>query len=734
MKKTISIFKIFLMLNIMIFICGMKEIKAEANKSLTLSGVNTTCNVYAKSDGKQVLTYINPLYQRDVPLIADTTASSKYYKIMVSGVEGWISKTGACFKGGNAKVRNVSAIPYYTFNTGGKALSGLDVSRYQVVGNKMYFALVYGASNITYNIGYTDVPSGLENNKIYYSYDGNYFYSNYNTMVTDYKNKTRKNAKNAKKPYYDYYQYLPLRSKSTIPASTLTKRLLQKEPKAGNKGFKETKKFTPCSGKSFTSTYSGYYSIVYNQSSLFVTNQNKYNLNAGIIYGIMLNESANGTSNYARHYKNLFGWGAYDSCPNAAKKYSSISKGISSYYSSITSTYANPAENRGGQGTNLGNKKAGSNVKYASDPHWGYKNAYNYRKADELAGNVDKNTYSIGIINSGKSATDGVLSNEYTKVYSKASTSSSSPYYYEKNGSAVIVLGTSGSFYKIQKDQTSSAGVVYIEKSKVTIANTAKEKIEYQKVGTVHYIWGKNNLGQLGNSKTAYVKEENKINLNTLLPKGEVIKSVLRYNNTNIYVLTNAGNVYSSGSNSNSQRSYTSKANKFTKVNPFNDKISAIQVSGNRLRMQRTNNKNEYYFVGKNSINLKNKKFNRTTLYPVKVRYSKNIIVKGYYYSYSKGKVSDIYNYSNNLRTSVYSYKYNSLKQKTYQKTLKYSKGVLKTKYEYYFVNGQKKSTSTQSAYRYKTYYKKGKAYKSVSQKYSKTGKLSKAVKIKTRK
>ena len=58
-------------------------------------------------------------------------------------------------------------------------------------------------------------PSYLNEGVKYYSYDGHYFYDNYNTMITDYKNNVRNNAVNPYFAYYSYFQYLPMRSQTT---------------------------------------------------------------------------------------------------------------------------------------------------------------------------------------------------------------------------------------------------------------------------------------------------------------------------------------------------------------------------------------------------------------------------------------------------------------------------------------------------------------------------------------
>ena len=71
-------------------------------------------------------------------------------------------------------------------------------------------------------------PSYLTKNKEYYSYDGHYFYDNYNTMITDYKNNVRNNAVNPNNPYYSYFQYLPMRSQTTYTGSQISNYLNNK--------------------------------------------------------------------------------------------------------------------------------------------------------------------------------------------------------------------------------------------------------------------------------------------------------------------------------------------------------------------------------------------------------------------------------------------------------------------------------------------------------------------------
>lgn len=746
MKK---IKKILLGLILGLCIINVNEAFAADESMVILNATNSTCNIYAKPDGKQALTYITPNYGRDAALIKQ---QGNWYKIAISGVVGWMQK-GNCIGTGVSSVKKISTVSKTTRKSNGIGLTGLNVTRYQVVGNKMYLSIPFGANYSPTQIGYTDVPSGLKNNTVYYSHDGVNYYTNYNTMVADIRANKTTNAAN-KTPYYNYYQYVPIRSTTKIGAATFNSMLLKQRTDAGVK-HKETKTlYQSCNGtKNFTNTYDYYKSAVYNRGNIFTSRQATYKVNAGALYGIMLNESAYGTSQLAYHYNNLFGWGAVDSCPASAKRFANIDASILEYYKSISESYANPADWRGGMGIHLGNKKSGANVKYASDPYWGYKNAYNYRILDEMAKNVDKNTHKLGIVNSGANAVDGTVANEYTKVYSSASTSSSSPFYYERNGASVIITGESGNFYRIQNDSKPNGGSVYIPKSKVKVISNDKAAaittVSYSKTGNTHYIWGLNNEGQLGNGNTT--STNTKVNLNSVIPAGEVIKSVIVHKNKNVFVLTNAGNVYTSGNNSYGQRSYTSVKNKFNKVNTLGAKINAIYVSDFRLRMQKVDDKAVYMYVGKNGLNYINNTWNRTTAYPVSVKYNKlgkpTFAVSYLYatsrvqgdYSYNNNKQmyqKNLYTYDNkkNVNKKIY-YRYHANKKINYTYTTIYNNNKITSFYEHFYVNGVMKSTKNQTAYRYQTIYnanqKPIKTYRVI---YSTSGKLGSNVVVALRK
>jgi hypothetical protein len=83
----------------------------------------------------------------------------------------------------------------------------------------MHYIIYYSGSTIaTRTMRLSVAPSFLETNVNYYSFDGNYFYTNISKMLDDYKNGNFNNAINKENPYYSYYKYLPTRSKTGYEA------------------------------------------------------------------------------------------------------------------------------------------------------------------------------------------------------------------------------------------------------------------------------------------------------------------------------------------------------------------------------------------------------------------------------------------------------------------------------------------------------------------------------------
>lgn len=186
--------------------------------------------------------------------------------------------------------------------------------------------------------------------------DGTYYSANGIEFFTDMdlKNPVINGAEAGR--YYNYYQYLNLRSKTNYTGAELDAYYV----------------------------YNGHNSkpsILENQGDAFINAQNNYGMNALLIYAMGIHESAYGTSGYAINYKNLFGYGAYDDNPDNIANYSYTSvedcvnqqMGLNLRHYLDVNNFNAAANNSLFYASNIGNKGAGVNTRYASDPWWSVK-------------------------------------------------------------------------------------------------------------------------------------------------------------------------------------------------------------------------------------------------------------------------------------------------------------------------------------------------------------------------
>lgn len=335
------------------------------------------------------------------------------------------------------------------------------VSYYYVTNGKLYHSYYYNnfASKASTQVGYQ--PSYLSPNVNYYSYDGHYFYTSYTKMIDDYRNNTYANAVNAKMPYYNYYEFLSHRAPSSFTGSDL------------NTYFNSKKQNTS--------------SKLYNQGNAFINTQNKYGVNASLMYGTAIVESGWGTSKYAMDRNNLFGHNASDSNPDAATRYSSVQACLEAHGKNyISAGYLDPEDYRY-RGPHLGNKNSGVSSKYASDPYTGEKKAYFSYEIDELVKKNDYNKYQLAITHERLPIYNSTNGNKkvlyYTGTGSYKTALSNFPF--------TIIGSETGSdgklYYKIYSDPVLNASrtgldvfntinydrdYAYVEASKLSIVNT----------------------------------------------------------------------------------------------------------------------------------------------------------------------------------------------------------------------------------------------------------------------
>lgn len=283
-------------------------------------------------------------------------------------------------------------------------------------------------------------PSGIANGT-YYSYDGIYFYpANLNglkTMIDDYKAGNTKRAVNANNPYYNYYQYLPSRTLSNYQSSDIAV------------------DFSDWNSKMTSYPAAKNQSQLYGEQQSFIEYQGQYGINAMMILGLAKNESAMGRSQIAFNKNNLFGIGAYDSNTGAAKAFATARESIR-YFSKnlISEGYLDPGDYGGRyHGGHFGNKGSGFNIKYASDPFWGEKEASYYYAFDAAYGFQDYNKYKLAVkTNNGNYAVKKEASFNSTQLYLTGK---------DRNVPFVVldtITNNEGTWYKVQTDPTLVSG------------------------------------------------------------------------------------------------------------------------------------------------------------------------------------------------------------------------------------------------------------------------------------
>ena len=375
--------------------------------------------------------------QPDDAVVIDYDYNSKRIKIKVSGLIGWIDK----YYGG---VSLYDVVPLAWAKSPQSYIVDDNSINHVLPGN------VYGEKG-NYTVG-LDLKPNMLNPGTYYSYDGHYFYTDMKTLINDYKNNTYASSVNPNNPYYNYYQYLSYRTKTIYNADNINQFI---NLRTGNN----------------TS------SKLYNTGEAFINAQNNYGINAIIMLSVGINESAWGTSRIAQDKNNLFGLRAVDNNPYLASDgFASPADCIDTYaYSWLSYGFVQPGDWRF-KGANLGNKREGLNVKYASTPTWGEEAAHFYYELDKMFDFQERkqNQYTIAVLN-----------NNYDAVYAKktpngADIDNENPnntaryYKYQVVDSAVVVLGEEMGndgvvWYKIQSDPTLTPNLSYTNADSKTV-------------------------------------------------------------------------------------------------------------------------------------------------------------------------------------------------------------------------------------------------------------------------
>ncbi|WP_051263195.1 S-layer homology domain-containing protein [Tuberibacillus calidus] len=291
-------------------------------------------------------------------------------------------------------------------------------SYYKVSGNTLYHYVYQPLSGqyAAYQYGYA--PGFMTEGVKYYSWDGHSFYTTWNA--------TGKPVGTA----YQYFDILPLKTKTSYTADQLNQFVKDNIP----------------------STYAkklGGPGPLAKLGNAFIKAQNDYGVNAMYLLAHAIHESAWGSSDIAQNKHNLFGLGAADSDPyNGAKQFATYEECIDYMGQFVKDNYLTPGTWRY-FGAMLGDKNAGMNMKYASDPYWGQKIAGYMFQIDKYLGGRDFNKYVLAV------ATADSLN-----VRANPTTSSKILYQYPETHSGAGMIVTKevsngeGTWYEILSDQS----------------------------------------------------------------------------------------------------------------------------------------------------------------------------------------------------------------------------------------------------------------------------------------
>ena len=423
---------------------GWTDINNGVITPISLLGVNG--NMISVPGGKGIRIRTSPSTSASVITQVYTTTNFSYtetaqadgytwYKVSYNGSDAWIAKTDSV-----------------TVLTGSTNLNTF-YKVYGSSGNLIHYYDTYNGSGYTRsfsNLG--TAPSWMPKEVVYYSFDGNYFYTTLEGMLEDYRNGTYEHSANYDNPYYSYYLYLPSHSTTSYTAEDLDSIIINKGYNASN-------------------------SKMYGTGQYFKEAEATYGQNALMMFSHAATESAYGTSNIAMDKNNLFGYGAADSCAyDCAYSYDSPRDSIMDYakrtgdsYSVVTGKYY--------YGSHYGNKSSGRNIKYMTDPYAGEKEAAKSFLSDLDFGGKDFNSNTIGVTRKGLSGAWVFNRPEQVDdayLYTLKNPKTNDPVYDIPANIVDKVIGIDGkTFYKVYTDLNPGDGPTYgyVEASEWNVSN-----------------------------------------------------------------------------------------------------------------------------------------------------------------------------------------------------------------------------------------------------------------------
>lgn len=366
------------------------------------NGVASTIGIFHNTGLTNRYTYLDnqePLVYYDTNKSVESNParpSNLVSYIEINGAQGYIKLTGIDIIP-FIYIENNILVPFYVklsnsqpkqWYVRGDGRIGIFAAptKYTVNSNKELSIIIDRATTVSGTLTFSKAPTWLPQGT-YYSANGINFYSD-----LDLKTPIMDGVQIGS--FYSYYNYLNLRTKTNYIGTELDS-------------------YLPFYDSATSTDYS--ISIMKDQGSAFVSSQNIYGVNALLVYAMAVHESNYGISTIARTKNNLFGYGANDSNPSDAFYYESVAQSVDIHMGRQLRYYLDYNNNNLFYGSNYGNKGAGINTMYASDPYWSVKIAGHAYRIDRYLGFKDFNAYQMAIL-------DPTVSNKLYKETSLTNT------------------------------------------------------------------------------------------------------------------------------------------------------------------------------------------------------------------------------------------------------------------------------------------------------------------------
>lgn len=308
------------------------------------AGQNTI--IYGNTTFTNQLTYIEAGREMRILEYAE-----EYVKVQVADTVGYVKHSQIDFM---PTVINDSR-DYYTANN-----------------NNELIHLIYNSLTKTYasySIG--PAPTQMVKNVRYYSADGVHFTDGAGKPVVT---------------HHPYFQFQSIRTKTNYTAEELDAqimRMLQEREATGIARYKNATIESKLIGLG-----------VYLKQM-----EQEQRVNALFILATATHESDYGMSTNAKTKNNLFGIRVFDSHPELGEVYATPQRSVEAFVMEyVNKNYAMPA-GAYAKGAVPGNKTAGFNAHYASDPTWGSKIAGHMWRIDRAMGNKDYGVHQLAMTN-----------------------------------------------------------------------------------------------------------------------------------------------------------------------------------------------------------------------------------------------------------------------------------------------------------------------------------------------